>query len=165
MKIKFIKNAIYFVPVFLGLSMIFVLTLTGRNSYGATIFESEQNYKLKFVDSTDYLTLSESSTVILPFDIISAEETAEGIFVETHENAIIYSPLDCEVISYDINTRELKLKVDSVKIKIKGLISGVKTGDKVACGQIIGTVDGASCLVEVMWGNKRLSLQELKAVL
>lgn len=165
MKNKFIKSAILSVPIVLGISMIFMLYLTGGNSYGASIFESEQDYKLKFVDSSDFITLGESSAVILPFEILSVENTNEGIFVKTHENAIIYAPISCAVISYDKSTRELELCANSIKVRIKGLISGVREGDKIDCGQVIGSVDGNSCLVQVLWGSKKLTLEELKAVL
>lgn len=165
MKNKFVKSAIFSVPIILGLSMIFMLYLTGGNSYGASIFESEQDYKLKFVDSSDFITLGESSTVILPFEILSVDDTREGIVVKTHENAIIYAPISCEVISYDKSTRVLELFANSINIRIKGLISGVCVGDKINCGQIIGSVDGDSCLVQVSWGSKKLTLEELKAVL
>ena len=165
MKSKIIKTIIMLTPIFLGLSMIFVLYFGVGRNYGATIFESEQDYKLKFVDSTDYLTLGDSTTLILPFDILSAEETEEGIIVKTQENAIVYAPLDCDVISYDTNSRELQLHVNSIKVLIKGIITGVSPGDKIACGQLVGTVDGNSCVIRVFWGKKCLSLQELKVIL
>ena len=90
MKRKVIRLALFLVPIVMGVSMVLVVMVVGGNSYGATIFESEQDYKLKFVDSTDFLSLSGTSAVILPFDIISAEDNGKRIKVTTHENAVIY---------------------------------------------------------------------------
>ena len=87
-----------FAPIILGMSMILVVVFAGGNNYSATIFESEQDYKLKFVDSTDFLALSESSALILPFEILSAEEGPDGIIVSTYENSVILAPTNCEVL-------------------------------------------------------------------
>lgn len=165
MKRKVIRLALFLVPIVMGVSMVLVVMVVGGNSYGATIFESEQDYKLKFVDSTDFLSLSGTSAVILPFDIISAEDNGKRIKVTTHENAVIYAPLDCEVVFYDASSQELELKCNIVRVVISGLISGVKAGTKLVCGEVIGTVNGTSCFVQVYWGDKYLSLQELEAVL
>ena len=165
MKKVFKRMVLFLVPIVMGLSMVLVLSFVGGNTFGASIFESEQDYKLKFVDSTDFLSLSGTSSVILPFDIVYAEDDGKKIKVTTHENAVIFSPLDCEVVSNDSLNQRLELKYNIIKVVITGLISGVKEGTKLQCGEIVGTVDGTTAFVQVYWGEKYLTLQELKAVL
>ena len=60
---------------------------------------------------------------------------------------------------------ELELKANNVRIVIVGLVSGVKVGDKLSCGEVIGTIKGEKCFFQVYFGTRKLSLSELKAVL
>lgn len=165
MKKMSLKLAGIFAPIILGMSMIVVVVFTGGNNYSATIFESEQDYKLKFVDSTDFLALSESSALILPFEILSAEEGPDGIIVSTYENSVILAPTNCEVLSNNVSRKELELKNNNIRLVITGLISGVVAGKKIQCGEVLGTVDGNQCVVNVFWGDRRLSLEELKVII
>ena len=61
--------------------------------------------------------------------------------------------------------KELELKNNNIRLVITGLISGVVAGKKIQCGEVLGTVDGNQCVVNVFWGDRRLSLEELKVVI
>lgn len=165
MKNKFGRIAMILVPIIIGISMICVIQISGGNIYGATLFESEQDYKLKFVDSTDFLSLSEMNSAILPFEIVGVVESSEGIIVTTYENSVILAPLDCKVVSNSSISQTLELESGGVRVILKNIISGVKKDNKILCGEVIGTVDGNSCIIQVYLGSKKLTLQELKAVL
>ena len=165
MKKNVLKFAGILMPICLGLSMALLIHLSGEKLSGVTFFNAEQDYKLKFVDSTDFLTLSQSETMILPFEILSAVEKDDAIIITTYENAVVFSPLDCVVLSNLKSNNELELKSNNVRIVITGLLSGVNAGQVVSCGEVIGTVKGTTCAVKVFLGTRKLTLDELKALI
>ena len=152
-------------PVVLCLSLLFVMEFVGFRSTGQ-VFESEQDFKLKFVDSNDYeLGLSGITKVILPFDVLSAEEKDDYICIKTHENAVIFAPVDCKIKKIDKSNGEIELQANNIRVVLEGVISGVSEGKTIGCGEIIGTVKGESCLIQVYLGSRRLTLSEIRAIL
>ena len=90
MKRMVFKIGVIIVPLILSFSMVLVLNKHGGVAqYAQNLFETENDYRLKFVDSTDVeLSLGETNKVIFPVDVISAREEAGKIYVETFENVV-----------------------------------------------------------------------------
>lgn len=154
------------VPILLGVSTIFLFNAyKSLNLNGKMLLEAENDYRLKFVTSADFeFSLGETNKVILPFEIIDVCEIDGSIKVTSTENAVVLSPITCVVNSVSRNG-EIELGVNNIRIIISGLISGVKAGNKISCGDCLGTLRGDSCFVKVFWGTRKLSLEELKALL
>ena len=100
-----------------------------------------------------------------PIEILSVTEDSGSIVLTTYENAVVFAPVDCVVNSANKNNYELELRSGKLTVVISGIISGVVAGNKLSCGDIIGTVRGTSCAIKVFWGTKLLSLDEIKALL
>jgi len=162
---KILKIINMFFPVAFGVCFVIGVCFWGGKKFSANILEAEQDYRLKFVDSTDFLALSESDALILPFEILSVQESQDGIIVKTHENAVVFSPIDCKVVSNNTRNNEIELKCNNLSVTISGLVSGVTAGQVLECGAVIGTVMGESCLVNVCFSGRKLSLEELRSIL
>ena len=164
MKNWLFKISTIVVPVVLSVSIVFAF-----NSFKGTtknVFENEDEFKLKFVDSTDYeLNLSGTSKVVLPIEILSAEEINGSVVLTTYENAVIYSPIDCQVSSVSFDKSEVEVVCNNIRCVISGIITGVKVGNVLHCGDVMGTVKGNRCSIKVFWGTRLLSLEELKGLL
>ena len=165
MKKTLFKISLFVVPVVLGISMVLVLN-TYQNNFNTAKFllEAENDYRLKFVDSTDYeLMLGETSKVLLPFEILNAEEVEGSIILTTYENSVILAPVDSKVLS--VSNNELELGSGNITCVLSGVISGVKAGNELSVGDVLGTVKGTTCSIKVFWGTRKLSLEELKSLL
>lgn len=124
------------------------------------------DYKLKFVDSTEVeLGLSSAEKIILPIDILSVEEKDEWINLTTYENSIIYAPLDVDVTDVDSSKQSIELKLSSLTIVLKNVITGLSSGAKVKCGEVVGSVNGSVLKVKVLWGKRVLSLEEIRDII
>lgn len=166
MKKLSIRALVFIAPIIMCLSMVMLLGRVNSKDSGKTVFESEQDFKLKFVDSADYeLGLSGITKVIMPLEIFSAEEKNGYIEVTTRENAVVLSPVACEVSYINGANGEIELKANNIRVVIIGLVSGVKVGDKIECGELIGTIKGEKCRFQVYFGTRKLSLSEIKVML
>ena len=167
MKRMVFKIGVIIVPLILSFSMVLVLNKHGGVAqYAQNLFETENDYRLKFVDSTDVeLSLGETNKVIFPVDVISAREEAGKIYVETFENAVILAPADCIVQAVNPNDSEIELVSGSIRVVLTGVISGVQAGNVISCGEVIGTVKGTECIMQVFWKSQALSLSEIRALL
>lgn len=124
----------------------------------------DNEYRLKFVDSSDYeLGLSSISKVVLPVEVLGAEEVGEFIKLTSYENAVVYAPISCVVIKN--NGDELVLKAGKITCNIKEIICGTKAGESLNCGDVVGTLKGNYLLIKVFWGDRKLSLQEIEAMI
>lgn len=123
---------------------------------------TDNDYKLKFVDSSQVeLGLSFSYKVIQPVEIIEISEQSDGwIALITHENAVVYAPVDAQVVACDNGC--VSFRVSKLTITIKNMVSGVVAGQKVKCGEIVGSVNGTQLFARVQWGSKTLSYNEIK---
>lgn len=154
------------VPIVLCISMVLVIGGVSRAGYIQNLFETENDYRLKFVDSTDIeLNLGATDKVILPVDVESAFEEDGNIVVKTRENAVALSPINCKVSSVNSNNAEIELKAGNITVVLIGIISGVKTGNCLNCGDVIGTIKGTRCVVKVFWGTRKLSLEEIRMLI
>lgn len=161
-----LKLSIIVVPIVLCLSMVLVVGGTGDTEYAQNLFDTENDYRLKFVDSTDIeLNLGATDKVILPFDIESVSDEGGDIVVKTKENTVVLSPVECVVNSASSLTSEVELKSGNITVVIIGIISGVKTGNCLRCGDVIGTIKGTQCIVKVFWGTRKLSLDEIRMLI
>ena len=123
----------------------------------------DNQYKLKFVDSVDYeLGLSSVYKIILPIEILNMEEENGWIKLTSYENSVVYAPLDATIYSHG---DEIKLKTSSLTIIIKNLLCGVKNNTVIKVGEIIGTINGSHLFVQVLWGERLLSIEEIGALL
>ena len=167
MKKLIYKLSIVIVPIVLCFSMVLVLNVHGDSEkYTQNLFETENDYRLKFVDSTDYeLSLGSTDKIILPVEIISATEENGEIVITTYENAVILAPVACSVNSVIPVSSEIELKSGNIVVVISNIITGVKTGDSLLCGDVIGTVKGNTCNLKVFWGSRKLTLAEIKAII
>lgn len=164
---KFVfKVSLIFVPILFGISFSLFFNeykLFSRN--GHLLLENENDYRLKFVDSNNYeLYLGETVKAILPVEIIDLEETSEKIIVRTHENSVISSPISC-VVNKILNDGTITLVSGKLTIKITNVISGVNEGQSILVGDLIGTANGETIGVQVFWNNRKLTLEELRALL
>lgn len=160
------RVSVIIVPVVLCLSMVLIVGQTKESKYAQNLFETENDYRLKFVDSNDIeLNLGSTDKVLLPFDIESIEEENGDIVVTTKENSVVLSPVDCTVNLVSPLSSEVELKSGNITVVISGIISGVKTGNSLCCGDVIGTIKGNRCVVKVFWGTRKLSLDEIRMLL
>jgi len=167
MKRMVCKLSIVLVPIVLCFSMVLVINAYESSAtYTQNLFDTENDYRLKFVDSTDIeLSLGTTNKVILPLEILSAIEEGGSILITTYENAVVYSPVDCLVNSVNALNSEIELKSGNITVVLTGILSGVKAGNKLVCGDVVGTVKGNTCAVKVFWGTRKLSLEEIKVLL
>ena len=167
MKKLLFSTSLVVVPLLLSISMLLVINRHGDSAtYTQNLFEVGNDYRLKFVDSTDVeLGLGMTNKVILPVDIFKVCEEDSKIKLTTAENAVILAPITCEVLETNRENAEIKLRSGKVLVVLDGVISGVARGNKLSCGDVIGTVKGNTCLIEVYWGSKKLSLEEIKALI
>ena len=167
MKRMFFSFSIIVVPIVLCISMVLGVIKYGSSaSYTQNLFESENDYRLKFVDSADVeLGLGITNKVLVPLEILSVKEEDGSIILTTYENSVVFAPVDCMVNSVSGNNYEIELKSGKITVVITGIISGVSAGNKLLCGDVIGTVKGSTCAVKVFWGTRLLALDEIKALL
>ena len=159
------KFSLVCVPIILGFSMVLLFNVLQNSSLNAKTFIEENDYRLKFVDSTNFeLSLGETDKVIMPLEILDVTEVDGSIIITSHENSVIYSPIACTVTSV-LSGSEVELKSNNLRCVISGIISGVQTGNVLDCGDVIGTLKGNTCALKVFWGTKKLTLEELKALL
>lgn len=166
MKKTIFKFSLCCVPILLGLSMgLFLHYYENFSLNGKTLLEVENDYKLKFVDSNNYeLYLGETQKVILPVEIVDINEVDGKIVIQTHENAVVNTPFMCTV--EDVNgDGGIILKSGKITCIISGVISGVVKGSSLGVGDILGTVNGSRISVEVFWGDRKLSLEEIRGLL
>ena len=167
MKKFILRVSIVVVPIVLCVSMVLAINVHKEGlSYTQSLFETENDYRLKFVDSTDFeLGLGSTDKIILPFEILSAREEGGFIVLETYENSIILAPADCVVNSVNPVNSETELQVGNITVILSNIVSGVRSGNRLACGDVIGTVKASECLLKVFWGERKLSLDEIRAVI
>lgn len=161
------STSLVVVPLILSISMLMLINRFGGSAaYTQNLFDVGNDYRLKFVDSNDVeLGLGMTNKVVLPVDVLGVKEDGGRIIVTTIENAIILSPIGCEVIDVNKELFEIKLKSGEISVIITNVISGVTKGRKVLCGEILGTINGDNCFIEVYWGAKKLSLEEIKVLI
>ena len=161
------STSLVVVPLIISISMLMLINSFGDSAtYTQTLFDVGNDYRLKFVDSNDIeLGLGITGKVVLPVDILGVCENGGRIVLTTIENAIIISPIECEVVDVNRELFEIKLQAGKINIILTNVLSGVSKGRKVLCGEVLGTVNGNSFFVEVYWGSKKLSLEEIKVLL
>lgn len=166
MKKTIYKLSSVLIPVVLGISVALGLINFGVNGKVSKFFlEAENDYRLKFVDSSDYeLSLSGTEKVILPVEVLDISEKSEAICVTTNTNEIVMCPINCLVKSRMANG-DITLGLGNLSCIISGVVSGVEVGDSLQCGEVIGTVKGNKLYLQVYWGTRKLSLDELRALL
>lgn len=146
------------------LSTVAVCYLINTN-LSERVFDIENDYKLKFVDSTDYkLNLAGTEKVLLPSPILNMSEKAGKIKIEVLENSVIYAPIDCKV-SEITSDGAIVLTKNKIKCKLFNLIVGVIKNKEVEVGEVIGSVNGSYLYAEVFYGKRKLSLDEIKGLI
>lgn len=161
------KWVIKFGGTIVSVSLFISMFLVSGRFKGKEFFSNlpiENEYRLKFVDSVDYeLGLSATIKIIYPVDILKLEEINGLIKIYSLESSIVYAPIDCNVVSN--NPNEIVLKYNKLKCSISNIISGVKSGTNLSCGDVIGSLKSDYLLLKVFWGDRQLTLKEIEVMI
>lgn len=164
------------IPIIIIFGLSISLFLGGRDGlpfeyYTKQIIASwypsyDNENKLKFVtNQTEEYVIGVGERFEKPVEILDKSESGGFIHIKTHDKSPVVCPIDATV-NIDSQKKCIVITKRMLKVELYGFeIIGVADGQKVKCGEVLGTLSGNTLSTKIFIGKKAMSMSELRALL